>query len=181
MNNERVEDFSVPWRVGDEEIYLGWHVVNIKRIALLYGVVGPQVAVVTARVNVRRFVAHGTESAAVSHAFKGAQRLNQIALSSARLYICKTVRKMGNERLNGLGGRGVEIPLTSLKIGSLAHLTDGCVYHADGVKYGGHYHGGHVTSFGASSMRLPVTCSSTSVNCPEIVRRSFSAMLFSTR
>ena len=96
MNNERVENFPGPGRVGDEKIYLGWHVVNIKRIALLYNVVGPQVAVVTARVNVGRFVAHGTEPAAVSHAFKSTQRLDQIAFSGARLNICKAVRKMGN-------------------------------------------------------------------------------------
>ena len=94
--DERVEDFSVPWRVGDEEIYLGWHVFDVESIALLYDVVGAQVAVVTARVNVGRFVAHGTEPAAVSHAFKSTQRLDQIAFSGARLNICKAVRKMGN-------------------------------------------------------------------------------------
>ena len=94
--DERVEDFSVPWRVGDEEIYLGWHVFDVESIALLYDIVGAQMAVVTARVNVGRFVADGVESAAVSHAFKSTQRLDQIAFSGARLNICKAVRKMGN-------------------------------------------------------------------------------------
>ena len=67
-----MEDFSVPGRVRDEEIYFGWHVFNVESIALFYDVDGPQPAVTTARFYVRRFVAHGTEPATVSHAFKGA-------------------------------------------------------------------------------------------------------------